>query len=521
MWEKLILINNMNTKYNKLKTTTLMTIAVFALAGTTGITTQAFAGAEPTECTNPPSNLVGWWTLDEGAGTTSADIVGDNDGDWNGTPVVNIAEYVENSLNFGDGDSVIIPDDNSLEPENQLTVDAWVRADDSPGQWKVIVAKGIEAGVSASYALYTDTNGGLTFYVTNVTGSVNKSPNVLPNNIWDNEWHHVAGTYDNAEVKLYVDGVLIGTNPATGNILYGLPTTDDLGIGARPDNALSFEGDIDEVEIFDRALEQTEIQAIHFADSFGKCRSFVEPKMVDGLFHPGDVIPKKLTVFDIPEDGPYDILVEVTNSTEPSEECLDALDTDVLTLTNQSATDGIADTPFMLFYDEKITAMPGNYHCTVEFIANVTTSSNTYSLANQTALLDVIGSMGYWKNHPDATDVHLPIILGNETQNFPVNNNETATEIFKDHKGKFGLDKVAAQLLASALNVWALMGGYDTTCIDPTIASTNNTLGDEGYDGPGEEPDPKYNKKTNPIPPGLKANHTALDDFNNNGCPQP
>jgi len=111
----------------------------------------------------------------------------------------------------------------------------------------------------------------------------------------------------------------------------------------------------------------------------------------------------------------------------------------------------------------------------------------------------------------------LPITIGQ----LDVLTNETATEVFESHKGKFGLDKVAGQLLAALLNVWALDMGTNsskTSCINATITFTNETLAAEGYDGDNGTPDPKYHPKNNPAPSGLKFNHTLLDRFNNFGC---
>ena len=499
----------MKTKNNKIKTTTLTMVMVFALIGTTGIGAPAFAGA-PTECAIPPSNMVAWWPLDEST-APSADIVGGNDGTWNGNPTVVVGEKVVNSTNFDGDDSIAVINDPSLEPTSEVTVDAWVRSDAPAGQWKHIVAKGNQGNQHASYALYTGVTEGLFFYVANATHT-KLSPDAT-NAVWDGNWHHVAGTYNGTHVRLFVDGAEIGTGtPHTGNIDYGLDMSNDLRIGQYPSDGLPlyFTGDIDEVEIFDRALDLKEIQAIYDADSFGKCKTFVEPSMVSGIFHPGENIDKKLTVLEIPEDGPYDVLVEITNSTAPGEECLDALGTDVLTLTNQSATNGIIDTPFMLFYDEKITAMPGSYHCTVEFIANVTTSSNTYSLANQTTWLDVIGSKGYWKNHPDASTLHTPITIGAHE----VVDSDEVTNIMKAHKGKFDLDKLAAQLLTAKLNLWAWMGAGATGCIDGNVTAADLLLVDRGYAGidTGNKLD-KSDKK-----PALSL-HSNLDDFNNFGCP--
>ena len=49
------------------------------------------------------------------------------------------------------------------------------------------------------------------------------SHGLAPNTVWDGTWHHVAGTYDGAAVRFYVDGAQVGTGtPASGPIVYGL-----------------------------------------------------------------------------------------------------------------------------------------------------------------------------------------------------------------------------------------------------------------------------------------------------------
>jgi len=253
----------------------------------------------------------------------------------------------------------------------------------------------------------------------------------------------------------------------------------------------------------------------------------VDPSEVDftsqdlGPVHPGDFLVEKNVTLTQSINGFVNVTFSVYN--EGTEEpCIDLLGNTVLHLTTENTTTLIpSPQDGFLLYDETFVGMPGVYHCNVVFDAvNATDDTNVENIGIQTVWIEAIGSKGYWNNNPDATAEHLPIVLGNETHFFEVNTNETATEIFEDHKGKFGLDKVAAQLLAAALNVWALMEvDGNTECIDQTIASTNDTLGELGYDGPGGE-DPKFNKN-NPYLEGLKANHTALDDFNNNGCPQP
>jgi hypothetical protein len=74
------------------------------------------------------------------------------------------------------------------------------------------------------------------------------------------------GTYDGAAVRLYVDGVEVGSGTPTNiSINYFLPDNTNFYIGAyrAPGCNLGFLGDIDEVQLFNRALSAAEIQAVY------------------------------------------------------------------------------------------------------------------------------------------------------------------------------------------------------------------------------------------------------------------
>ena len=79
--------------------------------------------------------------------------------------------------------------------------------------------------------------------------------------VWNGQWHNVVGTYDGSSVRLYLDGQLVGSGtPDTASIAYGLPTSNDLLIGDYGGcSGLDFSGSIDEVKVFDRALDPHEI----------------------------------------------------------------------------------------------------------------------------------------------------------------------------------------------------------------------------------------------------------------------
>jgi hypothetical protein len=85
------------------------------------------------------------------------------------------------------------------------------------------------------------------------------------------QWTHIALTYDGSMIKLYANGALVGQESKTGNI-NGDDVPFDIGGRAIDNGTGKFNGLIDEVEVFDRALSQKEIQGIFDAGSAGKCK---------------------------------------------------------------------------------------------------------------------------------------------------------------------------------------------------------------------------------------------------------
>ena len=232
-----------------------------------------------------------------------------------------------------------------------------------------------------------------------------------------------------------------------------------------------------------------------------------------GAIHPGEFVAVKNVTLTQSIMGFVNVTFSVVN--EGTEDpCVDAQDPPVVVL-NLTATNETTFIPSpsdgYLLYDETFVGMPGVYHCNVLFVAaNVTTSSNTELIGNQTIWIDAIGSHGFWKNHPSATEFHLPIDLGN----YNIPDNVTATNLFNEHKGKFDLDKLAGQLLAAKLNQWVLMNDTKTDCINDTIDDADGLLVTRGYAGP----DVGTGKLMKSDKFEALSLHSALDDFNNDGC---
>ncbi|MDP1728523.1 MAG: LamG-like jellyroll fold domain-containing protein [Bacteroidota bacterium] len=71
-----------------------------------------------------------------------------------------------------------------------------------------------------------------------------------------NRWTHVACTYDQTQIKLYVNGVLVATQNATLALPYG---SEDWSIGKRWDYLETVNGYMDEVRIYNEALTENQI----------------------------------------------------------------------------------------------------------------------------------------------------------------------------------------------------------------------------------------------------------------------
>lgn len=194
-------------------------------------------------------NLAGWWKFDEGSGTTAYDSAGNNNGTiyyatWT-------SGQIGGALSFDGSDSYVsVPDnDNSLDMDNEMTITAWIKP--SSVDVLCIVSKVGEATnyvfeiIFGTLELFDDY--GDYYSTSNVTTGV---------------WQHVAVTLKKGDsVKFYINGAPAGTSAQTTP--FGSVNNEPLVIGMAGAYFDPFNGDIDEVRIYNRALSAGEIQQIY------------------------------------------------------------------------------------------------------------------------------------------------------------------------------------------------------------------------------------------------------------------
>jgi len=136
---------------------------------------------------------------------------------------------------------------------DKITVAAWIRVDLFDKNYQAIVTKG-----DSSWRIARDGTGDDIQWRCN--GPTPSLEVVSQANVNDGQWHHLAGTYDGANARLFVDGVLNGSMATTGAIS---KNTAPVYISGNSEKASRlWNGSIDDVRIYNRALTEAEVRLL-------------------------------------------------------------------------------------------------------------------------------------------------------------------------------------------------------------------------------------------------------------------
>ena len=210
-------------------------------------------------CADLLEDAVGIWLLDENSGTTAHDSSeNEHHGEMQGGSGKWVKGKFGNALELnGSSEFVEVPDDDSLDLEEQVTMICWFNWEGSGDGWQTFFSKGPMGGLNENYALFINTGNRHTHFCTNAGGR-----NCLnsPNNAFEpNQWHHTAATYDGKRKITYLDGKEVQNDPLSGKMV----TNDDyLGIGFRQGSSHYWKGMLDDMAVFNRALSEGEIQEL-------------------------------------------------------------------------------------------------------------------------------------------------------------------------------------------------------------------------------------------------------------------
>jgi hypothetical protein len=203
---------------------------------------------------SPDSSLVGFYAFNGNAYDYS-----DNTNNGSNSGAVATTDRFGNTNGafyfMGDGSAYIsIPDSPSLDITNCITLTAWFKTAGGGYAQPRILTKGVyQLGLED-----TSSNPQIFFDIQPISPGVVTSTNVSLNL---NNWIFVAGTYDGQYMKIYTNGVIAGQISQTGSIG---TNSEPVGIGMNlDDDSDYFNGDINDVRIYNRALSQAEIQQLY------------------------------------------------------------------------------------------------------------------------------------------------------------------------------------------------------------------------------------------------------------------
>jgi len=228
------------------------------------------------------ADLVAYYPLDEGSGTTTADASGNgHNGQIQGTP-----NWVNSKSGFGK--ALYYPGANPAsgwvncgtwdpsENTGQLTIALWLRWDGAVADvWQGIMGKRDE-WAEGQVVWYLEVN------MENqqvAIGRYGVYPNCGGRVLPEGEWAHVAATFDGTTMVFYINGEETGRD----NFSLGEKTDATIEIGCDNQSGWnSFHGALDEVRIYDNALTAKEIQTV----MIGQMPLAYKPKPADGSIYP-------------------------------------------------------------------------------------------------------------------------------------------------------------------------------------------------------------------------------------------
>jgi VCBS repeat-containing protein len=199
---------------------------------------------------SPPApateELVARWTLNSRTASGGRSF---------GNPTV-IDGPVGNALELdGNGDYISFPVDDLPIGNNPFTFAAWVRADDTPGTWRMAAAFG--------NAVWGEVPPGSSVHIGRQNNDLTVGGYAVDefqiNNFWNSrDWHHIAITFDGTTATLYVDGSESGRTATSFNL-----DPRRAFVGKQADTApVTWTGAVDDVRVYNYDLNASAIAAL-------------------------------------------------------------------------------------------------------------------------------------------------------------------------------------------------------------------------------------------------------------------
>ncbi|HMI69825.1 MAG TPA: LamG-like jellyroll fold domain-containing protein, partial [Solirubrobacteraceae bacterium] len=255
------------TKVYDTESTITVGLRVTASNGLTATTTRSLTiQSLYAQAVRTTAGLRAYWRLAETTGTTANDETTNNlDGTYENTPTLGAAGLLAGDSNRAvdlvrsSSERITVADNTLLDPTN-LTLEAWVRPDSSLsfGQVRTIFAKSNSNANDFSYSLDYRRSGFTTNQLVFSVTTTSNTDYTVTQTLNSGTKYHIAATYNGSTMRIYVNGVQVGSGQSkTGNLRN---SAQPLRIGAFWSSDY-WDGAIDEAAVYSTALSAAQIQS--------------------------------------------------------------------------------------------------------------------------------------------------------------------------------------------------------------------------------------------------------------------
>jgi hypothetical protein len=214
----------------------------------------------PSHGVSSDDNLVGYWSMDEGSGV----VVNDTSGKGNNGTTVNSPTWTKgkygNALNLKGNSHIIVNNSPSVNISGAITFSAWIKVN-SINKYGQIIFKGGADVYSGVYSMRIDSANTLTVRLSQGSSIISATTGKQITSA--GEWYNVVFVYDGiSQLFIYVNGAPVSFSG--GNFSGPINTSaKPLLIGQREVGDMAFDGIIDDVQLFDRALSPNEVALLY------------------------------------------------------------------------------------------------------------------------------------------------------------------------------------------------------------------------------------------------------------------